>query len=510
MKLKCTSALSLLQSSQPFIRNNNKQKQQRSQLPRRVRRHISPILYSSAPPTGSEALCGFSVNSNFSSSYLWDQASSDSSRVTEESRVLRKRKSQGIEIEATRSYHKQTVKSQVEVCESSCDSAAAGPQNVRETAVVSVSSPVESCLSLKTVTGEPEQEHDAVSVHKKFRSMETQADLACTEDFSYDDSETAYSELHSDLFSSDIYLSDYSPSVFLDSGSQFSDKSTADSPPTCTYSLLKEFRKQFLRSSVSLDSRRYSDVEAQRSEKFNFVRFGDEEEELNYERMRERERRQLLFHDYVELHCSTKEDCRDFMLHQRLLMVHWIVQQSTIKEFHNETMFLGVGLLDRFLSKGIFKNERNLQILCIACLTLATRLEENQPYNSVKETNFRIGSNLYTRCEVVAMEWLVQEVLNFQCFFPTIYNFIWFYLKASRADTEVEKTAVYLAVLALSDREQLRYWPSTVAAGVVILALLENDQISSYERVIEVHVRTGEEDLHQCMKNLERLLQYVN
>lgn len=56
-------------------------------------------------------------------------------------------------------------------------------------------------------------------------------------------------------------------------------------------------------------------------------------------------------------------------------------QQSTAKEFQLETTFLGVSLLDRFLSKGFFKNKRSLQIVGIACLTLATRIEENQPYN---------------------------------------------------------------------------------------------------------------------------------
>lgn len=49
-------------------------------------------------------------------------------------------------------------------------------------------------------------------------------------------------------------------------------------------------------------------------------------------------------------------------------------------------------------------------------------------YCSVREDNFCIGSNVYSRCEVVAMEWLVQELLNFQCFLPTIYNFLWYIL----------------------------------------------------------------------------------
>ena len=39
---------------------------------------------------------------------------------------------------------------------------------------------------------------------------------------------------------------------------------------------------------------------------------------------------------------------------------------------------------------------------------------------------FYIGSNAYSRSEVVAMEWLVQEVLKFQCYLPSMYNFLWY------------------------------------------------------------------------------------
>lgn len=63
------------------------------------------------------------------------------------------------------------------------------------------------------------------------------------------------------------------------------------------------------------------------------------------------------------------------------------LQQSTKNELQKETMFLGVNLFDRFLTKGYFRNKKNLQIAGIACLTLATRIEENQPLN-------RLGSPL--------------------------------------------------------------------------------------------------------------------
>ncbi|KAI3731680.1 hypothetical protein L1987_62869 [Smallanthus sonchifolius] len=211
----------------------------------------------------------------------------------------------------------------------------------------------------------------------------------------------------------------------------------------------------------------------------------DEEHEESYQMMKKRERRQVYLHNYAEEYSGRKE-YGDLVVHQRLKMVHWIMKQSANKEFQKETMFLGVSFLDRFLSKGYFKNKNELEIAGMACLTLATRIEENQRYNSIRQKSFSVGGNKYSRSEVVAMEWLVQEVLNFQCYLPTIYNFLWFYLKAARADQGVAKTAKYLAESALLGHEQLCYWPSTVAASLVCLACLAENKQSSHQQITRV------------------------
>ena len=69
-----------------------------------------------------------------------------------------------------------------------------------------------------------------------------------------------------------------------------------------------------------------------------------------------------------------------------------------------------------------------------------------------------------------------------------IISFIYrrFYLKAAQANPEVERKAKYLAVTSLSDHTQLCFWPSTVAAGLVVLACIEHNKISAYQRVIKV------------------------
>lgn len=58
-----------------------------------------------------------------------------------------------------------------------------------------------------------------------------------------------------------------------------------------------------------------------------------------------------------------------------------------------------------------------------------------------------------------------------------------FYSRAARADARVNKRAINSAALALLDHEQLSYWPSTVAAALVILASVED---ASCKRVMQV------------------------
>ncbi|XP_022775720.1 cyclin-SDS [Durio zibethinus] len=379
----------------------------------------------------------------------------------------------------------------------------------KENDVISVTSGYDYCSTSKFDTATKENVNDVVDANFTVSNSESIVDqkpkssgldsphLACDEKFSLEEvvsdysssHETVFTELQPDIFpeTSDLDFSDYTSSLFYDSGSQFSEKSTNDSPTSFTYSHFLEFKQQFSRSTSPLDPEFASRAEDERQLNPAVVRFEDEEDEESYKSLRERERRQVFLRDYAEEYRFTT-DYGDLILRQRSFMVRWIVEQCTAKEFQQETIFLGVSLLDRFLSKGFFRNTRSLQITGIACLALATRIEENQPYNSVRQKNFYIGSNTYSRNEVVAMEWLVMEVLNFQCFLPTIYNFLWFYLKAAKADADVEKRAKYLAVLALSDHEQLRYWPSTVAAGVVIMASMDGNQHGLYHQVIEVKI----------------------
>ncbi|XP_058184057.1 cyclin-SDS [Rhododendron vialii] len=514
-------------------------KKLRSSLPRRRRKHISPIRLATSPAA------------SIASSHLTREVSCESSRISvnNKQRVAspKKRRLEEISFGQSKQFQKVPKREKEEDEEerdSSCVQSCSGVDEAREInshefgvieehSVTTAKSELSCEFSRKIPTAGEENsikndfelsevsrkqtvsKSDSTTEQRPPKLSGGDSDLACSESelVCYDDHDSDYSsaftDLQSEVFhdSSDIDFSDeYTPSILFESGSEFSEKSiTDDITPSPTFSLFLQYSQQFSRSTS--DSLRLRS-DGENSEEFACLRFEDEENEESYKMLRNRERRQAYFHDYAEEYCSATE-YGELVIQQRLRMVQWIVEQSTKKKFQKETMFLGVNLLDRFLSKGYFITERNLQIVGIACLALATRIEENQPFNSMRQKTFRVDCNTYSRCEVVAMEWLVQEVLNFQCYLPTIYNFLWFYLKAAKANKEVEKTAKYLAVVALLGHEQLSYWTSTVAAGLVVLASLASNQDASCDRVMETHLRTKEDDLPGCMKSLEWLIKYA-
>ncbi|XP_078162354.1 cyclin-SDS-like isoform X1 [Carex rostrata] len=234
---------------------------------------------------------------------------------------------------------------------------------------------------------------------------------------------------------------------------------------------------------------------------FEGRRLIEEENEESYKRLRGRERHETSMHNYISAY-NKSTNHGDLISAQRSIMINWIFQRCQEMEFQMETLFLGVALMDRFLGRGYFKTERNLQLLGIACITLATRIEENQIRNRLRQRTFKVGSNAFGRSEVVAMEWLVQEVLHFKCLTPTTLNFLWFYLKAAMVGPEVQEKSRLLAVLSLMDHTRLSFWPSTQAAGIVILACLSTGHDHLCSHVMETHIRTKDDDLPECIKRL--------
>ncbi|KAK4400117.1 Cyclin-SDS [Sesamum angolense] len=248
-------------------------------------------------------------------------------------------------------------------------------------------------------------ENRAMSEELRLPKLALDVDLSCSEQFSNggvindgeeeEEHNSSSSQIFQVVSDSELESSEYSPSFWsYASGSQFSEKSMGDESSSPTFELFRQFKQQFCRSTFDLKA-----CDDHNSHEIN-LGLEDEEEEESYRMMKKRERRQEYVHDYAQEYCNTTE-YGELVIQQRLHMVHWIVEreyydnvmkylvpgkctvptatckrgnqnvfslefvlheQARNKELQKETLFLGVNLLDRFLSKGYFKNMRNLQI----------------------------------------------------------------------------------------------------------------------------------------------------
>ncbi|XP_071787272.1 G2/mitotic-specific cyclin-A-like [Asterias amurensis] len=151
----------------------------------------------------------------------------------------------------------------------------------------------------------------------------------------------------------------------------------------------------------------------------------------------------------------------------RSILIDWLVEVGEEYRLHNETLYLAVSYIDRFLSQMSVLRSK-LQLVGAASMFLAAKFEEIYP-PEVNEFVY-ITDDTYTVKQVLRMEHLILKVLSFDVAVPTANVFISRYLQSVKADSRMEHLSRFLAELTLQDHEFIKYIPSTIAAAAVFLA----------------------------------------
>ncbi|KAK7922192.1 hypothetical protein WMY93_009094 [Mugilogobius chulae] len=158
----------------------------------------------------------------------------------------------------------------------------------------------------------------------------------------------------------------------------------------------------------------------------------------------------------------------DITTSMRSILVDWLVEVGEEYKLQNETLYLAVNYIDRFLSSmSVLRGK--LQLVGTAAMLLASKFEEIYP-PEVAEFVY-ITDDTYTRKQVLRMEHLVLKVLSFDLAAPTINQFLTQYILNHSVSKQVESLAMYLSELSLIDSDPcLKYLPSQTAAAAYILA----------------------------------------
>ncbi|EFH45335.1 CYCB2_2 [Arabidopsis lyrata subsp. lyrata] len=216
-----------------------------------------------------------------------------------------------------------------------------------------------------------------------------------------------------------------------------------------------------------------------------------------YEFYRKTERFSCVPLDYM----AQQFDITDKM---RAILIDWLIEVHDKFELMNETLFLTVNLIDRFLSKQAVARKK-LQLVGLVALLLACKYEEVSV--PIVEDLVVISDKAYMRNEVLEMEKIMLSTLQFNMSLPTQYPFLKRFLKAAQSDKKLEILASFLIELALVDYEMVRYPPSLLAATAVYTAQCTIHGFSEWNSTCEFHSHYSENQLIECCRRMVRLHQ---
>ncbi|XP_060924500.1 G2/mitotic-specific cyclin-B2 [Limanda limanda] len=176
----------------------------------------------------------------------------------------------------------------------------------------------------------------------------------------------------------------------------------------------------------------------------------------------------------------------------RALLIDWLVQVHSRFQLLQETLYLTVAVLDRFLQVQPV-SRRKLQLVGVTSMLVACKYEE---MFAPEVGDFAyITDNAFTKSQILEMEQLILRRLNFQLGRPLPLHFLRRASKVAQADVEGHTLAKYLMELTLLDYHMVHFRPSEVAAAALCLSQLLLEGVSwspaqqHYSTYDEVHLK---------------------
>ncbi|KAL4577766.1 hypothetical protein LXL04_013879 [Taraxacum kok-saghyz] len=215
--------------------------------------------------------------------------------------------------------------------------------------------------------------------------------------------------------------------------------------------------------------------------------------------------------EYVEdlyAHYRKMENCSlvspDYMTQQfdinekmRAILIDWLIEVHHKFDLQHETLFLTVNLIDRFLEKQSVIR-KNLQLVGLVAMLLACKYEEVSV--PVIDDLIFISDKAYSRSQILEMEKLILNTLEFNMSLPTSYVFMKRFLKAAQSDSKLDQLSFFLMELCLVEYEMLKFPPSFLAAASVYTAQCSLYEVNQWSKTCEWHTNYTEDKLLECSR----------
>lgn len=169
----------------------------------------------------------------------------------------------------------------------------------------------------------------------------------------------------------------------------------------------------------------------------------------------------------------------------RAILIDWLVDVHCKYDLLPQTLHIASHLIDTYLSTDLSVPRQKLQLVGVTALFIASKYEEIYPPEA--EDFVRITDNAYTRDELFGMEEQMLSKISYRVTFPTSFQFMKRFLKASRTqDDRVGQFAHYVIDRSLQEYKMIKYLPSTVAAAAVHLARTQMRDLPAWVRGVKL------------------------
>jgi G2/mitotic-specific cyclin-B, other len=186
----------------------------------------------------------------------------------------------------------------------------------------------------------------------------------------------------------------------------------------------------------------------------------------------------------------------------RATVVNWIVNVHKKFRLKQETLFLAVNIVDRFLATTQVAKDK-LTLVAATSLLVASKFEDR--WAPLLRDLVYVGSNSFTAKEVRDMERTMLNALQFQISVPTVFPFLARATKAAQLGSTQQELASYIAEVAVHNHEVIKQPPSVIAASAVALAL-RMAKVGSWSEACHTATGYSESELYPCMQLMNGMI----
>ena len=198
----------------------------------------------------------------------------------------------------------------------------------------------------------------------------------------------------------------------------------------------------------------------------------------------------------------------------RSILVDWIIEVHFKFGFTDETLFMTVSIIDRYLSIAQI-SRTNFQLLGITALMIACKHEE---IDLPKINDFiYITDNAYVKGEVIKMEEMVLSKLNFAFLYPSPIKFFEYLSLHFHFEKKHHMMGKYLMESFLLDVKNMKYKPSIISCACTYIVMKffkmpnYHDSYSKKFYVLDEAVgKYSEHSIKECAKDICLYVDNIN